>query len=798
MPTSFSARPHSPPARTSPLPPRDPLLSTSRPSRCREQIVFDTAGRLFVEESTGGARRGRILVWPTQVFTGQPASRLLAVDEDTPQPPAISNVQIGFAPGGIFQAGAGIGVADTTNNRILIFPSLDAWTAGTTDQPAIAVIGQTNYNNGTQNEGLPQPNASTLWLPSAAVVFGSEIYIVDTGNQRVIVMPESQPGPTFGAATRVLGQDGFSFNSPNLVEGREFDFTGSGSDDGGLAVDLNSNPPHLYVADPYNNRILGYNDLRSVQSGQKADIVIGQPDFQHTLVNYPTNNANTPNSSGLFAPVGLVVDPAGNLYVADTGNGRVLRFPSPFANYAAGTPQPADLVLGQLNFTTTITDTTQRTLARPYGVALTTNPGLLVSDLAQNRVLFFKGASTDLVSGMPATLVMGQTDFNSNGAGSGSANLNAPHHISTDLEDRLYVADTGNARVQIWGTIPGSVSGTPAALAITNSLSSPRGVNVNPATGDIWVSYAGTNNASRYAPYNQLQTNGLAPNATIHEIGPIAAAEDEWGDLFLADSVCRVAIFYPGVAPVNSGNYLYQNYLAPGEIAALFSQGNANQFGMQAAPAPANQFPLPTQLNGVQVLLNGAAVPLFYAGQGQINFMVPNGAPQSGTADLQVVEVATGRTMGDTIVAMTQTAPGLYSDVNGGTGVSDLAAVNKDGTINSASNPAVQGDPITLFGTGVGYIPGAPPDGYPPTGAVNSPSALTVIVYPDVLTADQILYSGLAPQEVGVWQLNIVIPKEIITTPTQPTYVVVAVNNSTLTGGPSLGRLAQIYVKARK
>ena len=307
----------------------------------------------------------------------------------------------------------------------------------------------------------------------------------------------------------------------------------------------------------------------------------------------------------------------------------------------------------------------------------------------------------------------------------------------------------------------------------------------------------GTNNATRYAPYNQLQTNGLAPNATIAELGPIAAAEDEWGNLFLADEANRVAIFYPGLAPVNAANFLYSNYLTPGEISALFSEGNTNQFGAQAASAPANQFPLPTQLNGIEVLINGSPVPLFYAGTGQVNFLVPNNAGLGGIVDVQVVEVATGRTLGDTNAQMVTTAPGLFVFPGAGTGVSDLAALNKDNTINSQSNPATAGDPIQLFGTGVGYIPGAPQDGYPATSATPAPQSLTVVIYPDVLTAAQILYSGLAPQEVGVWQLNLVIPTDIVPSATQPTYVVVLVNGSVPTGGPALGRVAQIYVKAR-
>ena len=182
-----------------------------------------------------------------------------------------------------------------------------------------------------------------------------------------------------------------TLNAPNLVEGREFDFGGGNTGyDAGVAVDFTSSPPHLYVADTYNNRILGYNDLRNVQSGAKADLVIGQPDFQQVLVNYPANNANLPNASGLFLPTGLAVDSAGNLYVADRGNGRVLRFPQPFANYTPGTLEQANLVLGQSSFTSTkITDATDRTMAQPYGLAFTLAGGLLVSDaVPESRAVF--------------------------------------------------------------------------------------------------------------------------------------------------------------------------------------------------------------------------------------------------------------------------------------------------------------------------------------------------------------------------------------------------------------------------
>jgi len=706
----------------------------------------------------------------------------------------VSEFQLAPAPGGLFAIGSGIGVADTNDNRVLVYPAVEQWTANTTFQAAIEVAGQPDFSSNSANQALPTATASTLNQPSAAVFFNSELYITDASNNRVVVLPQN--GASFGPATRVLGQDAMNLNSPNLVEGREFDFVNLlvGGADTGLAVDLNSNPPHLYVADTYNNRVLGYNDLRNIGAGAKADLVIGQPDFQQTLINFPTNNSNTTNSSGLFEPTGLVVDSSGNLYVADAGNGRVLRFPAPFANYTPGVLQQANLVLGQSSFTATkITDPTQRTMAQPYGLAFAYAGGLLVSDLALNRVLYFQALPTDLVSGMSATLVFGQPDFNSGGAGSGVSQLTSPHHISTDTDDRLYVADTGNRRIAIYDHAPTSASGPPAAYFLSNGLTSPRGIYVSGPTGDIWVADSGSQEAIRYPAFNQLIEAAGMPNATLTDAGyPLAVVEDGWGDLFLADAVNRTLIYYPGLAPINAANFLSPSVLAPGMIAAMYSQGNMNQFGLQAATS--SSLPLPTTLNGVQILFNGSAVPLFYAGPNQINFQVPMAAPQSGTADLQVIETATGRVLGDTTAMMTETVPGLFTQT--GDGIGTAVALNQDNTLNTAANPAVQGSIITLFGTGQGFIAGAPPDGNISNSQLQTARGPTVIIGTAAVPSANITYAGLAPTLVGVWQINVMIPDTVITTPTNPTQVVV-IQNSVPSGGGGLGRFVQIYVKQK-
>ncbi len=753
-------------------------------------ITFDSAGRLFVAESPG-TRRARVLMWNPPFSTGIAASRLLGVDNDSPQPPVISEFQFAQALGGLFPIGSSLGVCDPVNNRILVFPPVEQWNAGTY-QAAIQVAGQPDFSSGAANQG-GLPSASTLDAPSAAAFLNNELYVVDDLNQRVVVLPYRNGA--FSAAARVLGQDGMAFNAPNLVEGREFNFTNGGTAAyAGLAIDLNSTPPHLYVADTYNHRILGFNDLRNLQPGQKADIVIGQPDFQHTVENYPSGSPNSPNASGLAFPIGLTVDSSGNLYVADTGNGRVLRFPQPFAKYVAGTPMAADLVLGQLNFNAArISDASARTMSQPYGLAFASDHGLLVSDISLNRVLYFAGKSSDFVSGQSASNVFGQAGFTSSIAGTGLNQLNAPRHISTDGDDRLYVADTGNGRVLIFDGAPTAAVNPFAAVSLTNGLSSPDGVFVNAPTGDIWVSDAGTGQSVRYQPFVLLAASGFVPNATIQNAaGVLTSVEDEWGDLFVADSSSRVTIFYPGLGAVNAANFLFNNVLAPGMISAMFSQGNKNQFG--GKPAQATSLPLPRTLNGIQVLINGSPVPLFYADANQINFQVPMGTPQTGTVDVQVLEVATGRILGDATMATNSVAPGLFTQA--GNGIGAASALNQDNTLNTATNPAAQGTVIQLFGTGEGFIAGVP-DGDVPGKAAQTAQIPIVIMGPGgAVLPSAIKYAGVAPTLVGVWQVNVQIPDTVITTPTNPTQVIV-IQGSVASGGGGVGRPVQIYVKAK-
>jgi uncharacterized protein (TIGR03437 family) len=157
-----------------------------------------------------------------------------------------------------------------------------------------------------------------------------------------------------------------------------------------------------------------------------------------------------------------------------------------------------------------------------------------------------------------------------------------------------------------------------------------------------------------------------------------------------------------------------------------------------------------------------------------------------------VVEVATGRILGETTLVLAPALPGVFTQAANGSGAA--VAQNQDGTLNTEKNPAVAGSVITLYGTGQGVIDNPPADGEAATGPLSSPRPPTVFIGTEFVTGGDVLYSGLAPSLVGVWQVNVRIPKNQITLPDNPTQLLI-IQNSVASGGAGQGRRVIIYVK---
>lgn len=744
-----------------------PANVTSQQVKDRLQIpgglAFDGAGRLFVSDTLS-----RVLVFAPPFASGASARRVLGVVTGRPAQTVIDRTAM-VSPEGIFMAaGNSPGVVDTLSSRILVFDPFEQWPAETAESfspMARAVVGQMNdFSSRKPNKGQPECTESTLAGPVAAALAGGELFVADSGNHRVVVFPEQ--GNFFGPALRVLGQDRFNQGSANLIEGREFQFsqrTGSGTfADAGLAVDTASDPPRLYVADTYNNRVLAFRDLRRLRPGDRADLVIGQPDSGRAQCNYPFNDPDRPNQASLCLPTGLAVDSEGNLWVADSGNGRVLRFPDPFKN-PVPLPQ-ADLVLGQMNFTTKITDPTARTMASPYGLAFAGGDGLLVSDQVHNRVLFFSKAA-GYTTGMTASKVFGQPNFTSAvqsvSPGPQDNRMWGPRHVAADTDARIYVADTRNNRILIFDQVLSTPAADARAVVTLTGISGVRGVWVSPQSGEIWATDTNNSRLFRYPRFDQLPFNGYASDlAVAASSATLAVAQDQFGDLFVADGTNRVAIHFPGLAAINGAHFLANRALTPGVVASVYPLGN--QFGSETKvfnELP-NPVPLPTELADIQVLVDDRLAPLYFVSPGQINLMVPNAAPTSGTAEFQVVRKSTGQVLASGPVQMNVAAPALFTSAASGTG--QVAALNEDNTVNSPTNRAARGSVIALFGTGQGPVAGAPPDGEPPSGLVHADTPRVIIgsCFVDECgeAGPQVQYSGLAPGLVGVWQINVRIP----------------------------------------
>jgi hypothetical protein len=301
---------------------------------------------------------------------------------------------------------------------------------------------------------------------------------VDESIDPSLMMPDVTGGPY--TATLVMGQTNFkaNFGSQPPV---------SLNSPAGVAIDRSVTPNRIYVADNINNRVLAWNNVSSLVNGQRADLVLGQPDF---FSNYP-NNGTLPgdingvgpdslflgalesfvvaNATGVAIPLrgnppvaNVAVDADGNVYVADTGNSRVLEYNRPFSNCASlpCVGPAASVVFGQGagmgasggSFYTNTGGTSATNLSLAAGVGLDRNGNLFVADSFNNRVLEYNQPLANPASpNVTANFVYGQgatgDNFTGNASGVGQTALADPTAVGFDSNNDLFVGDTVNNRV---------------------------------------------------------------------------------------------------------------------------------------------------------------------------------------------------------------------------------------------------------------------------------------------------------------------------------------------------------------
>ena len=194
-----------------------------------------------------------------------------------------------------------------------------------------------------------------------------------------------------------------------------------------IAFDTTGN---LWVSDFGNSRVLEFKS--PFTSGMSASVVIGQPNFTARLDATPQNS--------LSFPAGLTFDPSGNLWVADTGNNRVLKFAPPFSD-----GMQVSLVIGQRDFTSYDYLTTQSGLSGPTSVAFDPWGDLWVADGYNNRTLEF---AEPFSNGMAASLVIGQSSFTASADCTASQrSVCAPVGVAFDSWGNLWVTSGQDSRI---------------------------------------------------------------------------------------------------------------------------------------------------------------------------------------------------------------------------------------------------------------------------------------------------------------------------------------------------------------
>ncbi len=446
-----------------------------------------------------------------------------------------------------------------------------------------AAQAQTATFNGYQTTlpatGLNNPDG-------VAVNAGGDVFISDFANNQVVELTPGGTQTTVTISNSLMPTTKCNGSSPSLL-----------CQPTGLAVDGSGN---LYIADSGNNRVVEV----------PASLLAGGTGTE-TVV---TTNITGP--SGLLTPNGVAVDPNGNIYIADTGNSRVVEVPTGGA---------ADILVGS-------------GFSGPYGVAVaSTSSGMnvYVADTGNSKIVEDAGVTSTF--GGTQTVV--------------TVPVANPHDVAVNVvtttggtqETYLYVADTGNSKVE--EVLP---SGTVTTLG--TGMSSPGGVTVD-AAGDVYIANSGNKQA---VEISQSVNFGPEPAGSTTSTQTLTYTFQTTGTLSSVLVTTRgLPSTKPGAEffPVAGGSN-------PCTAGQSYAAGDTCTLGVQFSPLHPG-----TRLGGVQLInSSGAAFATTYiwgTGTGPLGFFWP------GTQS--VVPIQSGFVLGCPKGLAVDGAGNLYIGNNGTT-----------------------------------------------------------------------------------------------------------------------------------
>ncbi len=313
-------------------------------------------------------------------------------------------------------------VSDTSNSRILVYGLNSDNTF--TDRLPDNVLGQGVFY--TKADAITQNGLHSPWGLTYDAV-NSRLFVVDWSNDRVLV---------HNVTTITNGQ-----NASNVLGAPDFTSPSNGIAQNGffrpIALSYDATNSRLFVADSFANRIIVHS-VSSITNGQDAANILGQPNFIRD------NSAVTQN--GLNKPYGLAYDATNSrLFVSDANNSRIIVY-----NVSSITNgQNAANVLGQPNFTCSISAITQNGMNTPYGIAYdATNSRLFIGEYNNRRIVVYNVSS--ITNGQNAANVLGQPDYSTNNNSVTQNTISWPYSLTYDTTNsRLFIADDRASRVSL-------------------------------------------------------------------------------------------------------------------------------------------------------------------------------------------------------------------------------------------------------------------------------------------------------------------------------------------------------------
>jgi sugar lactone lactonase YvrE len=519
-------------------------------------VALDSAGNVYVADSDNFTVRQITPVgatWVVSTLAGAPGSP--GSNEGTG-----SAAQFDYPSGVAVDRSGNVYVADSGNSTIrLITPAGANWVVST----LAGLAGSPGANNGTGS------GAQFRYPDGVAVDTSGNVYVADSGNNTIRLVTPA------GVVTTLAGLPGSPGTNNGTGSGAQFNYPAS------LAVDGAGN---IYVADYGNNTI-----RQVIQAG--ANWVVST---MAGLAGSGGSANGTGSAARFYYPVGVALDSASNVYVADYGNntirlvtpagvvttlaglagsfgnangtGSAARFSSPAGvavdgagnTYVADSDNDAIREITPAGVVTTLAGGSYGTndgtgsaaqFFNPQGVAVDTAANVYVADTYNNtiRQVTPAGVVTTL-AGLPGT--SGTND----GAGT-NAQFRYPASVAVDRSGNLYVADSANNTIRkvtppgahwVVSTLAGSpgYAGNTDGTGYVARFNNPESVAVD-AEGNVYVADANNNSIRKVSPAGVVTTLGgsvsAAGSADATGIAaqfnyPSGVAVDAAGNVYVADT----------------------------------------------------------------------------------------------------------------------------------------------------------------------------------------------------------------------------------------------------------------------